>query len=211
MSNNTSRNWRYLSLKNNCLPNCDYVEILFFCFLPAFAGKSGHPPLTTGGGGAFTLTGTGVVMQFASGFPRITRERIGWSSRNLVCLTIEQFHTFLENFKSLPTMTFDLWPDFQGYVRPNLRSIQFQRLKLANFGIFAGDMDMNRCWKMTSMVYTDIVTFPRSIEVIRGQWHLMTSYVFFVFVLPPGVIWCADFELGMRLSFICVEIGSLGS
>ena len=30
---------------------------------------------------------------------------------------------------------------------------RFKRLKLANFGIFAGDMDMNRCWEVTSMVY----------------------------------------------------------
>ena len=52
------------------------------------------------------------------------------------------------------------------------------------------------------MVYTDIVTYPRSTEVIRGL-PLMTSYVIFrVFVLQ-GVIWCADFEVGIRLSFIC--------
>ena len=43
-----------------------------------------------------------------SGFPRITRERIGRSSRNLVYLTFEQFYTFPENFKSVPTMIFDL-------------------------------------------------------------------------------------------------------
>ena len=30
-------------------------------------------------------------------------------------------------------------------------------------------MDMNRCWEVTAMVYTDIVTFPRSTEVIKGQ------------------------------------------
>ena len=51
----------------------------------------------------------------------------------------------------------------------------FQRLKLANFGIFAGDMDMDRCCEVTPMVYTDIVTIPRSTEVIRGRWPLMTS------------------------------------
>ena len=67
-------------------------------------------------------------------------------------------------------MTFDLLPDFQGHVKRNLRSVPFQRLKLANFGIFAGDMDMNRCWEVTSMVYTDIMTFPRSTEVIRDKW-----------------------------------------
>ena len=38
-------------------------------------------------------------------------------------------------------MTFDLRPDFQGHVKRNLRSISFQRLKLANLGMFAGDMD----------------------------------------------------------------------
>ena len=26
--------------------------------------------------------------------------------------------------------------------------------------------------------------------------------------VPPGVTWCADFEFGIRLPFICVEIGS---
>ena len=26
--------------------------------------------------------------------------------------------------------------------------------------------------------------------------------------MPPGVIWCADFEFGIRSPFICVEIGS---
>ena len=40
-------------------------------------------------------------------------------------------------------MTFDLWPDFQGHVKRNLRSVPFQRLKLANFGIYTGDMDMD--------------------------------------------------------------------
>ena len=63
-------------------------------------------------------------------------------------------------------MTFDLWPDIQDHVERNLRSVQFQRLKLANFGIFAGGMDMDRRWEVTSMVNTDVVTFPRSTEVI---------------------------------------------
>ena len=54
-------------------------------------------------------------------------------------------------------------------VNLNLHSVPFQRLKLANFGIFAGDVDIDRCWEVTSMVYTGIVTFPRSTEVIRGQ------------------------------------------
>ena len=143
-----------------------------------------------------------------SGFPRITRERIGRSPRNLVYLTIEQFYTFPEKFKSVPTTTFDLWPDFQGHVKRNLYSVPFQRLKLANFDMFAGDMDMDRCWKVTSMVYSDIVTLSGSTEVIRSQWPLMTSYVIF---LLPGVLWCADFEFGIRLPFICVEIGSLES
>ena len=108
-------------------------------------------------------------MQLPSGFPRITHERIGRSSRNLVYLTIEQYYTFPENFKSVSTMTFDLSPDFQGHVKRNLRSVPFQRLKLANIGMFAGDMEMYRCWEVTSMVYTGIVTFPMSTELIRGQ------------------------------------------
>ena len=158
---------------------------------------------------SLTLAGTGWVMQTPSGFSRITRERIGRSSRNLVYLTIEQYYTSPEKFKSVPTMTFDLWPEFQGHVKRNLRSVPFQHLKFANFGLFAGDMDMNRCWEVTSMVYTDIVTFPRSNEVIRGQWPLMTSYVIFGGFCAPGVIWCANFEFDIRLPFSCVEIGSL--
>ena len=42
-------------------------------------------------------------------------------------------------------------------------------MKLADFGMFAGDMDMDRYWEVTSMVYTDIVIFTRSTEVIRSQ------------------------------------------
>ena len=101
-------------------------------------------------------------------------------------------------------MTFDLWPNLQGHVKRNLRSVPFQRLKLANFGIFAGDMDMDRCCEVTPMVYTDIVTIPRSTEVIRGQWPLMTSQVIFRIFVSPGVIWCADFEFGILLSFISI-------
>ena len=41
-------------------------------------------------------------------------------------------------------MTFDLWPDFQGHMKLNLRSVPFERRKLANFGIFAGDIGMDR-------------------------------------------------------------------
>ena len=51
----------------------------------------------------------GVVVQPPpSGFPRITRERIGGSSQNLVYLTCEQFYTFSENLKTVSTMTFDM-------------------------------------------------------------------------------------------------------
>ena len=61
------------------------------------------------------------------------------------------------------------------------------------------------------MVYTCIVTFPKSTEVIRGQNDLlMASYVIFRVFVPPGVVYCTDFELGIRFSFILVEIGSLG-
>ena len=37
----------------------------------------------------------------------------------------------------------------------------------------------------------------------------MTSYVIFSGFCAPRVIWCADFELSIRLPFICVEIGTL--
>ena len=106
-------------------------------------------------------------------------------------------------------MTFDLWPDFRGHVKRNLRSVPFQRLKHANIGMFASDMDINRCWEVTSMVYTDIVSFPRSAGAIRGQWPLMTSYVSFRVFMLSGVIWCAAFEFGIRLPFICADIVSL--
>ena len=46
--------------------------------------------------------------------------------------------------------------------------------KLANFGIFAGDMDMDRCCEMTSRGYTDIVLFrgqSRSSEVNAAPTH----------------------------------------
>ena len=89
--------------------------------------------------------------------------------KNVLCLSIGTFYSL--RF----WMTFDLWPDLQGHGQLNLRYVPFQRLKLANFGIFAGDMDMDRCCEVTPMVYTDIVTIPRSTEVIRGQWRLMTS------------------------------------
>ena len=73
-------------------------------------------------------------------------------------------------------------------VKRNLRSVPFQRLKLANFGVFAGDMDMDRCWKVISIFYTDIVTFPMSTEAgVRlgggGEgpgppWDLKKHYIF---------------------------------
>ena len=59
-------------------------------------------------GQRLALAGTVGVDAPPSGFPRITRERMGRSSQNLVYLTIEQFYTFPENLKSVPTMTFDL-------------------------------------------------------------------------------------------------------
>ena len=53
-------------------------------------------------------------------------------------------------------MTFGLWPDIQGHVKRNLLSVPFQRLKLANFGIFADDMGMDRYCEVTFMVYTEL-------------------------------------------------------
>ena len=145
------------------------------------------------------------------GFPNITREQIGRSSRNLVYLTFEQFYIFPENVKPVPTMTFDLWPDFQGNIQRNLCSVPFQRLKLANVGIFAGDMDMNRCYE----VYIHCLHWHCGLsELNRGHRRSMTFddviCHFRSFVLPR-VIWCAAFEFGIRLSFIYVEIRSLGS
>ena len=95
----------------------------------------------------------------------------------------------------------------QSHVNRNMRSVPFQRLKLASFGIYAGDMDMDRCWEVTSMVYTNIKTFPRSSGVNDLWWR----HAIFRDFMPPGVIWCADFGFGIRLPFICVEMGSFGS
>ena len=68
-------------------------------------------------------------------------------------------------------------------------------------------MDVDRWREVISIVNTDIVTFPRSTEVIRP---LMTSYVIFRGFVPPGVIRCAYFEFGIVLKFTCVEMESLG-
>ena len=93
-------------------------------------------------------------------------------------------------------MTFDLCPDFQGYFQRNLRSVPFQCLKLANFGIFVGDMDLDRCCEVTSMFYGDIVTFRRSTEVIKINDLDVCNFSGFC---APGVIWCANFEFGVTM------------
>ena len=91
----------------------------------------------------FTLAGKGGgLMQPPLGVPKITREQIGGSSRNFIYLIFKQYNIFPEDFKTLPTMTFDLCPDFQGNAKRNLRSVPLQHLKLANFVTFAGDIDM---------------------------------------------------------------------
>ena len=110
-------------------------------------------------------------------------------------------------------MTFDLWPDSHGHVKRTKFAFHTVWMpELASFGTFAGDMDMVRCCEVTSMVYTNIVTFPRSTEVIRVHWPIMTSEVIFgVFVLPIVIV-CADFEFGIRFFYsLCVEIGSVWS
>ena len=66
-------------------------------------------------------------------------------------------------------------------------------------------------WAPPSGARVNIVTFPRSTEVIRSQLTLMTSYAIFRVFVPTGVIWCADFEFGIRLPFPCVEMGTLES
>ena len=85
---------------------------VFFAICEKPGGADNCPPAVRG----LTLADTKGIDATPSGFPKITRERIGRSSRNLVHLTFEHFYIFPENFKSLPTMTFDLWPDFQGHV-----------------------------------------------------------------------------------------------
>ena len=47
----------------------------------------------------------------------------------------------------------------------------------------------------------------RSSEANNLWWRHISFFRVFV---PPGVIWCADFEFGIRLPFICVEMGIIG-
>ena len=57
---------------------------------------------------ALTLAGTRGSDGTPTGFPKITCEHIGRSSRNLIYKTFEQFYIFPENFKTVPTLTFDM-------------------------------------------------------------------------------------------------------
>ena len=126
-------------------------------------------------------------------------------------LTFEQFYTFHKKVKSVPSMTFDLWPDFQGHLKRNLHSAPFQLLKLANFGIFAGNMYTDSCWLLSDIHglhwYWDLS------KVNRGHQRSMTFddvICHFSGFCAPRVNWCTDFEFDIRLSFMCVEIGSSG-
>ena len=155
-----------------------------------------------------------------SGFPRINRERMSRSSQNLVNLTFKQLYIFPANFKTVPTLDFDLWPDFQGDVKRNLRSVPSRRLKLAIFGIFAGDMNMNRYCELTSMYHCQLSLYCVTChlycdlsEVNRGHPRSMIfDYVlcyFQVFVPQGNLMYWFFFKFGIPFSFICVEIGSL--
>ena len=119
-----------------------------------------------------TLAGTGGKLIQPLGFsennwrtdrPIVAKLRIG-------SYPLNYFTSFLK--MSRPYLPGLLTCDLISKVMSNemyIRSVPFQRLKLENFGIFAGDMDMDRCCEVTPIVYTDIATIPRSTEVIRGQ------------------------------------------
>ena len=122
-----------------------------------------------------------------SDFPRITRERIGRSSRNLVYLTVEQFHTFPENLKSVPTRTFDLRPDFRGHVRPkfafpyrfnawNLRTSVFLLVIWTWIGV-------GRWYPWFALTLWPFRGHPRSSEVSDLWWPHMP---FLWFLCPQG-------------------------
>ena len=117
-------------------------------------------------------------------FREKSRERIGQSSRNLVYLICEQLYIFPENFKSVHTMTLDLRLAFQGDVKRTLRSIPFQRPKLANLGIFVSDMDMNRCCEVIHGLHWHC----DRCEVNRGHQRSMTLMIchFSGFCAPKG-------------------------
>ena len=147
-------------------------------------------------------------MQPPSGFPRITRERIGRSSRNLVYLTIEQFYIFPENFKFVPTMTFNLIFKVMSseiYV-PNSFNAWNSQTSVCLLVIWTW-ICVGRWHPWFTLTSWPFRGQPRSSEVNDLWWRHMS---FFGFLYPhPGVIWCADFEFGIRLPFISVEIRSL--
>ena len=80
--------------------------------------------------------------------------------------------------------------------------MSFQRLKLANIGISAGDMDMERCWKVTSMVYNDNITFPKSTEVFRSMTFDDVWICHFRVFLSSSIIWCAVFKFSICYSCV---------
>ena len=108
-----------------------------------------------------TLAGTGGGWCNPLGFSENnsrTDRPIGAKLSTYRCLSIELFYIFSENIKTVPAMTFDLWPNLQGHVKRNVHSVPFQRLKLANFGIFAGDMDKGSVLgPLLFLVYIDSV------------------------------------------------------
>ena len=81
---------------------------------PVSGGRdlAGGPHTRHGTGALWSETASRMATDFRvfglSGFPRITRERICRSSRNLAYLTSKPFYIFPENFKPVPTMTFGL-------------------------------------------------------------------------------------------------------
>ena len=109
------------------------------------------------------------VMQPPSDFPRITGEHIGRSLRNLVYLPFyfEQLYIFPENFKTVPSMTFDLAHgcDPISNVMSNEICVpyRFKACKLPTSTLLLV-MCTGLCCEVTFMVCTDIVTFPRSTE-----------------------------------------------
>ena len=75
---------------------------------------------------------------------------------------------------------------FQGHVN----EICFRNISMpvtSELGIFAGDMHMDSCGGVTSIVCTDIVTFP---EVNWGQPTMTFDDVirYFGILVPPTVI-----------------------
>ena len=124
-------------------------------------------------------------------------------------LNFEQCYIFPENFKTVP-----IWTLACG--KRNLRSVPFQRLRHANFGIFAGDMDIdsilsgipgignsrNKCWKMSQLLFNSHNCCYFTLYSLRVSYlftHLKTKIIYLqVDLVHRSILW------SIRFGFVCL-------